>query len=72
MMLLGTADVSEGPVIKTGTTETRLRLFSFANFHAACSASVLEAGYPCQFINMKGKDSAADSCFWQFFFFSGS
>lgn len=42
--LLGTSGVREGPAIREGITVMRSMLFSSANFQAAFSASVLEAG----------------------------
>ena len=43
-MLLGTSEVREEPAIRVGMTVIRSMLFSSANFQAAFSASVLEAG----------------------------
>ena len=48
-MLSGICGVKEGPVMRLGMTVMRSMLFSSANFQAAFSASVLDAGYPCIF-----------------------
>ena len=45
MRLGGIDGIRNGPTTRVGIIVTKSKLFSLANFHAACSASVLDTKY---------------------------
>ena len=52
-MLWNMSGVRKAPVTKVGKTLIRSMLFSSENFHAACSANVLDAKYICESIKQR-------------------
>lgn len=66
MRLGGNEGIRNGPTTRVGMILMKSRLFSSANFHAACSASVLDTKYICPHItdqkittNTSQKDKSA-------------
>lgn len=51
MRLGGMDGMRNGPTTRGGITLMKSNLFSLANAHAACSASVLDTKYICKYIS---------------------